>query len=447
MSCFKVLAQIPEQDCINAIQVCSTSFSQVNSNVGYGGTQELVYPFTTSCLAAGEQNSIWYTFTANSSGSLEFTITPAAYTDDYDWAIFNITGVGCPGIMNGTAQEVACNYSVFPGITGMNPTGALISSGPLDPNTGSSINLIAGNTYAMVINNASNSNGGYQLNFGGTANLLDNQAPKPDSILHRDCDQQDTLFIAFSEAVLCSSIAPDGSDFQFTGPSGGSVYSAFGVGCGALTSTHLVAIVLNSPIVFNGQYSLTVKTGTDGNTILDICGNATTNNFKITYPVSNIPVVNLGNDTSLCDGEAINFNAYNDGATYYWSNGVQAPDVTLYDYPVQLWVYVDRNGCYAKDSIYIESACSIYIPNAFSPNGDGINDVFGAISSQLNEYEIYIYDRWGVRVFFSNNLKDVWDGTNGWGIPYPVGTYVYYVKGTFRNGETFKKTGNVVLLR
>jgi gliding motility-associated-like protein len=442
-----VYAQNPEQDCVNAIQVCTTSFSQNISSVGFGTVQELSYPYTTGCLAAGEQNSTWYTFTVTSSGSLEFTLSPAAFTDDYDWAIFNITGTGCPGIMNGTAQEVACNYSVFPGVTGMNPTGALLNSGPLDPNTGSSINLIAGNTYAMVINNATGSVGGYQLDFSGTANLLDNKVPTPDSIIHRSCDQQDTLFIHMSESVLCSSIAADGSDFIFSGPSGGSVYSAFGVGCGAVTSTHLIGIVLNNPIVYNGLYTLTIKTGNDGTTLTDICGNATPVNYKISYQVTNIPIVDLGNDTAMCDGEVMVFDATNNNATYYWSNGMQSPTISINDYPVLLWVYVDRNGCYARDSINIESACSIFIPNAFSPNGDGVNDVFGAISAQLNTYEISIYDRWGVRVFYSYNLKDVWDGTDGWGVPYPLGVYVYVVTGTFRNGEKFKKFGNVSLLR
>ncbi len=442
-----VYGQTPEQDCVNAIQVCSTSFNQNISSVGFGTVQELSYPFTTSCLAAGEQNSTWYTFTVTTAGTLEFTLTPAAFTDDYDWAIFNITGTGCPGIANGTATEVACNYSVFPGATGMNAGGTLFSAGPLDSNSGAAINLIAGNTYAMVINNATSSTGGYQLDFNGTANLLDNQIPTPDSILHRSCDQQDTLYIQMSETVLCNSIAADGSDFDFSGPSGGSVYSAFGVGCGSVTSTNLIGIVLNSPIVYNGQYTLTIKTGTDGTTVTDICGNATPDNYKLTYIITNIPTVDLGNDTAMCDGEVLVFDATNNNATYYWSNGVQAPVISIDDYPVLLWVYVDRNGCYAKDSIDIESACSIFLPNAFSPNGDGINDVFGAISAQLNTYEISVYDRWGVRVFFSNNIKNVWDGTDGWGVPFPLGVYVYLVTGTFRNGETFKKFGNVSLLR
>ncbi len=447
ISPFALIAQAPEQDCANAIQVCSTSFTQPTSSTGFGTVQELVFPINTSCLAAGEENSTWYTFNVSSGGTLEFTLSPAAYTDDYDWAIFNITNVGCPGIMNGTAHELACNYSVFPGVTGMNATGTLTNAGPLDPNTGAPINLIPGNTYALLINNSSGSTGGYQLDFSGTASLLDNKAPTADSILHRNCDQQDTLYVVMSEGILCNSIAPDGSDFIFTGPSGGSVYAAFGVGCGSTTSTHRIGVILNSPIVTNGQYTLTIKTGIDGNTLSDICGNTVQDNYKLTYMVTNIPTVNLGNDTALCDGETITFDVTSPNATYYWSNGSQAPIVSIDDYPVLLWVYVDKDGCHAKDSIKIESACSVFVPNAFSPNGDGYNDVFGVISTQLNSYELFIYDRWGTRVFYAYNIKDVWDGTDGWGVPYPMGVYVYYIKGTFRNGEIFSKTGSVSLLR
>jgi len=88
--------------------------------------------------------------------------------------------------------------------------------------------------------------------------------------------------------------------------------------------------------------------------------------------VTNLPEVNLGNDTSICDGDVIMLDAGNPTFAHYWSNGEQAQTVDVETFPTIVWVAVDRNGCMAKDSIALSSACSVFVPNVFTPNGDGI---------------------------------------------------------------------------
>lgn len=69
---------------------------------------------------------------------------------------------------------------------------------------------------------------------------------------------------------------------------------------------------------------------------------------------------------------------------------------------------------------------SIYIPNAFTPNGDGMNDVFGVKGEGIRNFHLYVYDRWGEVVFETTNPKQQWDG-NYAGNPVEQGVYVYQV--------------------
>ncbi|MCX2573099.1 gliding motility-associated C-terminal domain-containing protein [Pedobacter sandarakinus] len=89
---------------------------------------------------------------------------------------------------------------------------------------------------------------------------------------------------------------------------------------------------------------------------------------------------------------------------------------------------------------------SIYTPNAFSPNGDGVNDEFVVGVTNLKRYRIQIYNRYGSQVFFTDNIFDNWKGTfkNG---ELPVGVYYYVILGTTLSNENVKFSGSVTLLR
>ena len=85
----------------------------------------------------------------------------------------------------------------------------------------------------------------------------------------------------------------------------------------------------------------------------------------------------------------------------------------------------------------------IYIPSAFTPNGDGLNDTFGIKGEGINNYHLYVYNRWGEVIFESTNPKQQWDGKFE-GSPAEQGTYVYqlFALGTGTKG----KTGSVTLV-
>ena len=87
------------------------------------------------------------------------------------------------------------------------------------------------------------------------------------------------------------------------------------------------------------------------------------------------------------------------------------------------------------------------MPNAFTPNNDGHNDVFEVKYPQLiKTIQMTVFDRWGQKVFESNDPTKGWDGTLN-GIKQPVGNYVWIIKYTDLLGNSKKKSGNVLLIR
>ena len=112
----------------------------------------------------------------------------------------------------------------------------------------------------------------------------------------------------------------------------------------------------------------------------------------------------------------------------------------------------DNFGCSDTASVFVRvliPQCAepfVFIPRAFSPNGDGINDKFYVRGDYLTQLEFVIYNRWGEQVFKTLDKTVGWDGTyNGQQVEPDV--FGYYVKGTCQNGETYFKKGNVTVMK
>ncbi|OKS86593.1 gliding motility-associated C-terminal domain-containing protein [Mucilaginibacter polytrichastri] len=89
---------------------------------------------------------------------------------------------------------------------------------------------------------------------------------------------------------------------------------------------------------------------------------------------------------------------------------------------------------------------NIFVPNAFTPNGDGKNDMLSVYSNAIQKLDMWIYDQWGEMQFHSNTQGAGWDGTYK-GKPQPVGVYVYYIEATMQDGQVIKKKGTINLIR
>src|SRR6185312_243087 len=108
----------------------------------------------------------------------------------------------------------------------------------------------------------------------------------------------------------------------------------------------------------------------------------------------------------------------------------------------------DQYNCIGRDSIMINTqpCCDIFLPDAFTPNGDGRNDVFKIITVGHHPLKVFeIVNRYGQVVFRSNVETEGWDGKVH-GIPQEMGTYFYYINYTC-NGKTIEKKGDVTLVR
>ncbi len=116
----------------------------------------------------------------------------------------------------------------------------------------------------------------------------------------------------------------------------------------------------------------------------------------------------------------------------------------------EIILYVENDyGCRdtARGQVVVEGASTVYIPNAFTPNNDGVNDYFNVQGIGLTDIQMSIYNRWGQIVFTSDNTSKGWDGNDYYsGTKCPIGVYVYQVKVKSFKGDTREYVGRVTLV-
>lgn len=93
-----------------------------------------------------------------------------------------------------------------------------------------------------------------------------------------------------------------------------------------------------------------------------------------------------------------------------------------------------------------EVSSAVFVPNVFSPNGDGYNDILRVRGKGIEELEFIIFNRWGERVFETTDINSGWDGTYK-GEPMNLAVFVYVLKGKFKNGKLIDEKGNITLIR
>lgn len=139
---------------------------------------------------------------------------------------------------------------------------------------------------------------------------------------------------------------------------------------------------------------------------------------------------------------------FGDGSTSTESNPIHQYNETG-NYTVTLTI-IDTNGCQFvtvyPEKIKVKELLYFAIPNAFSPNGDGINDKFFIGSKLIEELSIQIYSRWGQKIFESNKLDFVWDGTFE-GKQVPEGAYIFYIKARTYNNRDVEEKGSITILK
>jgi len=204
-------------------------------------------------------------------------------------------------------------------------------------------------------------------------------------------------------------------------------------------TTASVTVSPNSSI----SYSVTVtKDGCSGSTFDSVTVNPT-------------PQTLAGTDQHIYQGQSASLSGSGIG-NYSWTpstalsctncpNPTAAPQQTTTYY----LTITNASGCKEMDSVkvIVDANCGeVFVPNAFSPNGDTYNDVFYARNPCVKEMSFNVYDRWGNKVFNSEDPQHGWDGTFN-GKKMDPGVFVYYLSVKLYDGQEVTKKGNVSLIR
>jgi gliding motility-associated-like protein len=211
------------------------------------------------------------------------------------------------------------------------------------------------------------------------------------------------------------------------------------------------------------------------NTLTPIATPTTTTSYIITVrdvqgcpkPVSDTTVVtvfphvnaNAGNDTVIVANQPLQLNATG-GTSYIWSptTGLSNPSIanpvvtlsSMYDSITYHVTVTSGNICSASDDIKVfvfKTQPDIFVPSAFTPNNDGLNDRLKAIPVGIKEFKYFkVFNRWGELVFATTNANNSWDGIIK-GQPQSTGVFTWMAKGIDFRGTTIERKGTITLIR
>lgn len=194
----------------------------------------------------------------------------------------------------------------------------------------------------------------------------------------------------------------------------------------------------NEIVAFSNTYYISYKAVTGCDSI-------------VFYPVifSQKPTLNLGPDTCLQEGHTLTLKADTGYGTYNWMNTYSNNNFFNVQLPGSYWVQATNVCGTATDSILISEKCSseFFMPDAFTPNSDGLNDDFGITKYNTNRLiRFSIYNVFGKKIFETTDSKKRWNGTYKQ-IPQPAGVYVYHLQMVTLAGNNVETKGTLNLIR
>jgi gliding motility-associated-like protein len=157
----------------------------------------------------------------------------------------------------------------------------------------------------------------------------------------------------------------------------------------------------------------------------------------------------LGPDVSTCDDVPVTIDAGVLVGTLLWSTGDTTSSITAQEAGNYILFLTDTLGCISSNDVYVSTRncrCPLYLPNAFTPNGDGINDVLSVgMDCTPTDFELELYDRWGQSIHHTIDPDFEWRGDD-----LPIGVYVYTLNYTWQGQEGVlreQRNGSVTLIR
>ncbi|MEL6639098.1 MAG: gliding motility-associated C-terminal domain-containing protein [Bacteroidota bacterium] len=540
--CVNSYNEVPEPsgDCPTAVLLCDKSSFAVEFLIGGGDDPTEIQG--ASCLrdcggTTLESGSTWYKWTCKDPGSLSFTLVPSNPQDDLDFVVYELTN----GIDNCSGRtELRCmasgentgapldEWEPCTGATGLSlgdqDTGEVCGCQPGNNNFAQAIDMQAGRSYALVINNFSPSNNGFTISFGGTGTFLGPEAAfRFDPPFGVECDEpvsviNESSFATGEISRYFWSFGEGATPAVSTDPNPGSiVYNSFGTKFVSLTVesesgcivTEIIELEIEEccrlasdigirleqardPICANTASGLIEVGGTGGDPFYQysidgsifqpspIFNGLQEGNFQLAVQdikgcrdtllvdLNDPPelFVDAGPDVTVTLGfdTDLNAEAGPDGLVtgYRWEPAgsltcadcpdptATAPGTTTYSVEV-----FNAAGCTADDevTVIVREDRPIYIPNAISPNGDGVNDFFtlygGPAADKIDL--LRVFNRWGALVFEGRDLA-LGDEQRGWDGRFKeqfVGpdVYTFYAKVSFIDRVVLLFEGSINIIR
>ncbi len=166
--------------------------------------------------------------------------------------------------------------------------------------------------------------------------------------------------------------------------------------------------------------------------------------------VVSVPNGFLGEDTSICQYQEIVLLPDGEYKSYSWNTGSNSSNITVNKSGTYHLTVTDFNNCTGTDTISIvQKQCmfGLYVPNAFSPNRDGRNDLFRPLLyGEVTYYSLQIFNRFGQRIFSTNNPSSAWDGLVN-GIEQNSGTYLFNIQYQLNGQSMMQHKGSFLLIR
>ena len=272
-----------------------------------------------------------------------------------------------------------------------------------------------------------------------------------------DCPIMDTLTITEPPEILIEIVDMEDA---FCNLDNGSVTVAASGGVGAYTYSWDTNPVQTGPLAvdlfgapFGGPYTVSV-----------VDSNMCEQTLEVTIGTADPPIADFEHDLSLSDTIIINeqgvrFTNLSQLATsYLWDfgDGSQSNEENpthIYTqegiYTVRLIAYDQNFGCpdTIEKTFTLLPPGAIYVPNAFTPNGDGHNDFFHPVGVGVVFMNMNIYDRWGHHLITLYNMEERWNGRHPSGYACQEGVYVWVINATINDGTKVHRAGTVTLLR
>jgi len=259
------------------------------------------------------------------------------------------------------------------------------------------------------------------------------------SVIVQNCNVPTAAFTV-SDSTICPGTCIDFTD-QSVGATSWTWYFTGGTP-NSSTQQNPANICYSTPGMFTVFLIATNATGSDTTTMFVNVG-------------STLPVTTTGY-TQIAIGNSVMIGASGNGTgTYSWSppDGlsctncqfpIASPTVTT-TYTVTM---TDAFGCQSSDTMTVEviEKYELFVPSAFSPNGDGTNEVLYVRGAGVRTVQFVVFSRIGEKVFETTDIRAGWDGDFR-GMPMNTGVFSYYVKAEFYNGTSVEKKGDVTLVR